>query len=202
MLLNIPFYSNAFKDCGPVSLQMVLEFFDEKYDLERIRQLVDPETGGGTWTIGIAKAAAQLGFKVEFYTKHLGINPKSYKLDFYKKETSGIKESKERLQRITKECLKLGVKLNETRLSLDEILSKINNDCVPIILIDWNMFIDNKGYQGHILPITGYDNKYIYVHQPGPMNPRTNFPIEKGLFNKARKAKGTDEDVVFIHKKV
>ena len=55
--------------------------------------------------------------------------------------------------------------------------------------------------QGHFVPIVGYDEKNIYVHNQGLTNPTENLSIPRELFEQARKAKGTDEDIIFIYRK-
>ena len=64
MLLKVPFYIQGINECGPAALQMVLEFFGEEHNREKIKKLVESESTGATWTTGLAKTAAQLGFKI------------------------------------------------------------------------------------------------------------------------------------------
>ena len=47
----------------------------------------------------------------------------------------------------------------------------------------------------------GYSKQNIYVHNHGLDNPKEFMSIKKEVFNKARKAKGTDGDVVIIYRK-
>ena len=69
-----------------------------------------------------------------------------------------------------------------------------------MILLDWNVIkgCPEKGYQGHFVPITGYDENNVYVHNHGMLNPSPYFTIPREVFDEARKSKGTDEDVLFI----
>ena len=59
-----------------------------------------------------------------------------------------------------------------------------------------------KGYQGHFVPVVGYDKKNVYVHNHGLNNPLSFLPIKKEIFEEARKAKGTDEDIIVVHRKI
>jgi len=201
MLLTVPFYTQGRNECGPVTLQMVLEYFGEKHKKEAIKKLVDSESTGTTWTIGLAKTAAQLGFPTEFYSTSLGFNPKNFELEHYQRETDGAHLAKEKLERLKQECLKYGVKLEERSISFQEIISKMNNDCIPIILLDWSKVKKQGTFKGHFVPIVGYDDKGIIIHQPGPMNPEPNYKIDHQTFEEARKARGTDEDIIFIFRK-
>lgn len=203
MKLDVPFYINKGKECGPVALRMVLACFGEQHSVEDIQKRVSPEKGGGTFTIGLAKAAAEYGFPARFFSKKIGFNPKNYEMEFYKRESHGGDKSREIVENLAKKCKKLGVEVKEETLSLKELLRFVSEDSIPIILIDWHVVEgrEAEGYQGHIVPLVGYDTKDIYVHNPGPRNPSAFFPIKKELFDRARKAKGTDEDIVVVYRK-
>jgi len=200
MKLTVPFYIQGINECGPTTLQMALEFLGKKLDKEQIKKLVDSDYSGITLTMGLAKAAAQLGLKTEFYSVSLGFNTKNFDHEFYQKLTDGADSMKKKILELTKECLKHGVKFEERSILLNELLSKVSNDCIPIVLIDWGKVINAGKFIGHFVPIVGYDEKNVYIHQPGPKDPAAYFPVEKSLFDSARKASGTDEDLVFVYR--
>ncbi len=202
MLLDVPFYAQEEKtDCGPTTLRMALEFLGEKYSYEHLKSLVQSETSGVTWTLGLAKASGQCGFKTEFYTTSLGINVTNFELDYYQREVGSAASSEDKVRKMLTESKKVGVVLEERSIALNAILKKLSKDCLAIVLIDWGKIKGVDRYIGHFVVIVGYDNKNIYVHQPGPINPTANYAIDKILFDTARKAKGTDEDIVFIYRK-
>lgn len=202
MIIPVKFYKQEKDyDCGPTALKMVLDYLDKKeYNKEDIQNLVDSEKSGVTWTLGLAKCAAQMGFDVEFYSKNLGFNPENYELEFYKKNTEE-NQSEEKLEKLKKESIEFGVKLREKSLNLNEILEKINENNIAIILLDWSKIRKIDQFIGHFLVIGGYDDKNIYVHNQGKINPKENLQIPKELFEEARKSIGTDEDIIFIKKK-
>ena len=201
MLLKAPFYIQGKNECGPVSLQMVLEYLGTKKDKEYIKKLVNSESSGTTWTLGLAKTAAQLGFKVEFYSSIIGFNPKNYELEYYQKNTDGARNAETKINKLLEECRKFGFILEERSLTIQEILSKINENCLAIVCLDWSKIVNKDSYVGHFVPIIGYDEENVIVHNPGADNPKANLTIKKELFDIARKAKGTDEDIVFIYRK-
>jgi hypothetical protein len=201
MKLNVPFYVQGLNECGSVALQMVFEFFGEKHSRDEIKKLVDSESSGTTWTLGLAKAAAQLGFKTEFYTLSLGFNPELFTIEYYQKETDGSAAAEAKLKRLLAECKVLNVMMKEQHLSVDEIVSKLNEDCLAIVLLDWSKIDGRQSFVGHFVTIVGYDDAHIYVHDPGTKRQKPFFPVEKVVFDAARRSKGTDEDIIFIHRK-
>ncbi|GBE20112.1 MAG TPA: hypothetical protein ENG87_00185 [Candidatus Pacearchaeota archaeon] len=202
MKLKVPFYKQKNKnDCGPTALQMVLEYLGEPHSREELMNLVYSDKSGVTWTLGLARAATNLGFKTEFYTICLDFNPENYKLDYYKKEADGVSSVKGKLKRLKIESHNLGVQMGERSLTLEELLSKISKDCIPIILLDWSKIKGTDDFIGHFVVIVGYDNKNVYVHNQEFHNPGAFISIDRELFDEARKSNGTDEDIVYIHRK-
>lgn len=92
-----------------------------------------------------------------------------------------------------------GVELNEERLGINEIIDNMGKNRAIIALLDWNVIIGEKGYLSHFVPLVSYDRENIYVHNHGFDDTKKYMPINKRLFNKARKAKGTDEDILIIY---
>jgi len=179
---------------------MVLEFLGEEHSKEKLMDLVDSDKSGITWTMGLAKTTAQLGFKTEFYTKSLELNTDNYDLDFFKEEADDLESSKEKLEKLKEESQKFGVHKEEKILSLNEILLKINENCIAIILLDWSKINKTDKFIGHFVPIIGYDDESIYIHNQGIKNGDF-IKIKRELFDESRKSKGTDEDIVFIYRK-
>ncbi len=200
MKINVPFFKQTTGvNCGPASLKMVLDYFGKVKPIEEIELLTKSKEGKGVSTIQLATVAAKLGLRVDFYSKHLTLYEENLKLDFYKKYSeTDFNLSKKRLD----EARKGGVNLFEKGISLEKILFLINEKSVPIVLLDWNIVsgVTEKGYQGHFVPMVGYDEENIYVHNPGLKSNEEFMKISKEVFEKARKAKGTDEDFLVIYK--
>ena len=202
MRLEVPFYKQESKnDCGPTVLKMALEYLGEHYSRERLLELVDSDKSGITWTLGLARAAAELRFKTEYYTTCLGFNPKNYELKYYQKEADDSSESKLKLEKLKLESHKLGMEMKEISLPIDKLLSKISKNCLAIILLDWSKIRETKYFIGHFVLIVGYDEENVYVHNQGAHNPQAFLPINRILFEEARKANGTDKDIIYIYRK-
>lgn len=203
MRLRVPFYkqTNPF-NCGQFALKMVSAYFGNNVDLKVLDEKMDAKEGKGISTIKIALAATSLGYKTELYSKYIEFNPENLKLDFYKKY--GGKEVQQQSEALVKKAKLAGVKMYQKELSIKEVLKFVKNNSVPIILVDWNIIINKpeKGYQGHFVPIVGYDEKYVYVHNQGFGTSKKFLRIDKNTFDKARKVKGTDEDILVIYNQI
>ncbi len=197
MKLDVPFYKQTSKtNCGPTALRMVLSYFGDNRLLEEIEKECEIKDGKGVYSIQLSTAASRLGYKTSFYSRHLGVNPENLKMDFYKKYSETFSDQ----DKIISDANCAGVNISESSISLEELLSFVTKKSVPIILLDWNIVRNEseKGYQGHFVPIVGYDEESIYVHNHGLTNPVGFQSISREVFEKSRTAKGTDEDVVVI----
>jgi hypothetical protein len=105
-------------------------------------------------------------------------------------------------KKLVEDAQKAGVRLEERTISLGELLRNVTNHSIPIILLDWNIVrgAKEKGYYGHFVPIVGYDDENVYVHNHGLNNPKAFLPIKRDILEEARKAQGTDEDIVYVIK--
>lgn len=202
MKLDVPFFENPGLDCGPAALEMVCKFFGLDVKREVLRELIEIEESGASWTIGIAAASGELGLITSFCTNSFGVNPDNYSLEYYQSLSEGQERSEGKLVHLLGRCRHAGVHLEERSLPLNEILSELCKGTVPIALIDWSKVCGGPSYIGHIVPIIGYDDRYVYVHNPGPDEPKAFYPIEREVFDRARRAVGTDEDLVFIGQEV
>lgn len=121
---------------------MVLAYFKENRTLKELGRLMGKKEGKGVATIQIAEAASKLGYKTQFYSKHVLFNEENLKMDFYKQylDMNLIKYMKQLIE----DAKKAGVIITERELSLKEILKFVRKDCIPIILLDWNVIKKRK----------------------------------------------------------
>ena len=201
MILEVPFYKQTSQlNCGPTALKMVLAYFGREVDIGVLEAKTGTKEGKGISTIQIAIAAASLGYRTDFYSKHILFNEENLKHKFYQKYSNmDLKQSK----KLVEDAKRAGVNVQEKRLSLEELLEVVTKDSVPIILLDWNIIKgrEEKGYQGHFVPIVGYDEQNVYIHNHGLKDTKEFMPVLRETFDKARKAEGTDEDVVIVYRK-
>jgi len=197
MKLDVPFFRQTSPlNCGPTVLKMVLAYFGKDFPIEVLERETGISEGKGISTILIASAAARLGYGVDFYSMQVTFNKENLKHEFYQKyaDINLMKQS----EKLIKEAKTAGVKIEEKTVELGELLSMLANDSLLIVLVDWNVVLGNgKGYQGHFVPVVGFDDENVYVHNSGG---EEFVKIKRKVFDEARKAKGTDEDVVVIYR--
>jgi len=196
MKLNVPYHKSKNEtDCGPLALKMVLEFFNKTTSFDEIAKKQKQLKSGLVWTAGIARAAKKFGFN----TKLISITNFSHDdIDYYQKYADD--KSMLVLKELTDEIKTLGVDIQEKNISLDELLSHVTDNSVPIVLINWFVLAAKEGYSGHFVPLVGYDAENVYVHNPGLASAEAFMSIKRELFLKAWESEGTDKDVVVVSK--
>ncbi len=202
MKLNVPFFQQTSPlNCGPSALKMIFAYFGEDFPILTLEEKSGLKEGKAITSVQLATCSALLGFTASLYSISLSFNQEHLKLDYYQKNFD--MDLVRQAEQLVNDAAKAGVHLEERSLSYEEILSFITQESVPLILLDWSFILESeKGYLGHFVPLTGYDENGVYVHDHGLKNPTPNKFIPKELFEKARKAKGTDEDLIVIRKKL
>lgn len=198
MKLNVPFFKQTTPlNCGPMALRMAASYLGDDPGIEVLEKETGINEGKGIYTIQIAIASANIGYKSDFYSKHVSFNEENLNHEYYQKFSD---MDLERSKILLEEAKKAGINIEEKSLSLEELLSKITENSVPIVLINWNVIKDKEGYYGHFVPLVGYDEENVYIHNHGLKDTQEFMPINKNLFDKARMAEGTDEDLVIVYK--
>ena len=201
MILNVPFIKQANPtDCGPTCLKMVLDFFDKENNIprEELSKMIEVQSTGATISVGIAKAAAELGYDVEFYTIEDESNDENFDLDFYKEYSDGLDKFNYLSKKLKKEFIECGGRFYNKELSLNEVLNKMSDNYIPIVLFNWYDIKGKDGFLGHFVPVIGYDEDNIIFHQAGLVDTEEAMKVDRKTFDKARKYNGTDQDIIFI----
>ncbi|NCP72561.1 hypothetical protein GW835_04185 [archaeon] len=201
MNLNIPYYQQDEKfDCGPIALKMVYAYFKEEKSNKEIKHKLSYKEGKGLYSLQLALVSKQFGFDVEFYTKTTEI--KLPEDEFSLTANPFLKdEILINIKKMYDTAKMLNVKIYEQKITIENILTKINDGYVPIILVDYNKLFQKEGaFQGHFIIITGYDVDNIIIHSPETNLINKNIKINKQVFDNARKAIETDEEIIFIKK--
>lgn len=187
-------------NCGPASLNMVLKYFRNNISLTDLEKEIGYKEGKGTSTIKLALAAKKLGYIPKLITTSIMPNKGNFDTPFYKQFSD---ESIESLTKLVEEAKKQGIALEEKSISQKELLSLVRKDSIPIVILDWYIVAGtpDRGFVAHYAPVVGYDSKFVYVANSSGRKGNKFRAIPRGIFEKARKSKGTDEDILIIRKK-
>lgn len=201
MKTDVPFFEQESKNsCGIAAMRMILGYFGQASTEKELYLECSPEKSGVIWSVDLARLSGKRGLEVEFYTHSLHLNQENQSLEFYQKMTAE-NTAAQRVDQMIAEAEKLGVKLAEQSLSLSEIKSKLKEGWLAVILLDWRVVSPAENqfdFQGHLVPIVGFDENSIFVHNQGMDDPQPFYEIKNDLFEQARKSKGTDEDIIFV----
>ena len=201
MILDVPFTLQTTPwNCGPVALHMIFSYFGNPVSLDLIEKQTGIQEGKCLLTIQLATAVTHFGYRASFFSKQLVLDQEHLSMDYYQKHLAldSLQSAK-----AVRDAQEAGVHLEEKRLSLEEILAFITLESVPVILLDWNVILGRpeKGYQGHFVPVIGYDKDHVFIHNHGLKDPESFMHIKREVFDQARKSFGTDEDLLVIYKK-
>jgi len=210
-LAKVPYYAQMLDfTCGPASLMMAMQALDRHLELNRPLELriwresttIFMAAGhGGCGPYGLALAACRRGFSVEIYVNDTGI----LFIDSVRSD-----EKKQVLQLVQDDFLselqQYNAKIVEGALNAREIEEKFNENGIPVVLISLYRLLGEK--TPHWVVVTGFDEQYIYVHDPfidreiGKSEIDTmNIPIAKTEFERmARFGKSALKAVLIIKK--
>ncbi len=168
-LARVPFYQQtSYFTCGPAVLMMAMKALDPAVKMSRKLELrlwresttIFMTSGhGGCSPYGLALAAYNMGFDVEvFVNAGAGYFSDSVRSDEKKEVMRLVQED------FIGQLKKLPVVIRHRPLKSDELQSKFEEGGIPIVLISSYRIYREKS--PHWIVMTGYDQKYFYVHDP------------------------------------
>ncbi|XP_071946643.1 protein GUCD1-like isoform X2 [Antedon mediterranea] len=204
-------------DCGIACSKMVLQYLNASSFEEDKFASVCKQLGFDTsvWTIDIASIFNEYNIDHLMCTQTLGVDHTYETEAFYQNKSFSYEEK--RINTLFKEAASLGMRIKKRSVDIGEIIKHLKAGNVIIILVDSNILehhdselttnstneiIRNEGtqnqYQGHFIVVCGYnlDNEFITYRDPGCQGM---FHSKFDNFDEARKAHGTDEDILFIY---
>jgi ribosomal protein S18 acetylase RimI-like enzyme len=211
-LARVPYYEQTLDfTCGPSALMMAMKalnpdlVLDRKLELRLWREsttIFMTSGHGGCGPYGLALSAYHMGFDVEVYVNAEGV----LFVDSVRSE-----EKKEVMRLVQEDFIaeleSLPVIIHNDVLDVDGILHKFEEGGIPIVLISSYRIYREKF--PHWVVVTGFDDKYIYVHDPyvdydkdkGSID-TMNMPILKRDFERmARYGKAGQKAVLIIRKR-
>ena len=71
---------------------------------------------------------------------------------------------------LTDEAISLGVECMERHVPLEELTKILRPYRLAIVLLDWSIICseESKGYMGHFVPVVGYSETHVFIHNQTP----------------------------------
>jgi ribosomal protein S18 acetylase RimI-like enzyme len=209
-LVRVPYYQQSLEfTCGPAALMMAMQTLDNTLLLDRKLELriwresttIFMTSGhGGCGPYGLALSAHHRGYEVEIYVNDLGPLFIDSVRNLQKKEVIRLVQ-----EDFLTEIEKLSIKVVNGSLDVASIKTKSVEGSIPIVLISSYRIYREKF--PHWVVVTGFDDKYIYVHDPLVDEGETctdciNMPIlQKDFERMARYGKSVQKAVLILKAK-
>ncbi len=207
MLLKIPFYKNVGSRCVQASMRSVIKYFLNKdLSLAKLDKLTGRKADRWTWHCQMNHVLYDMGLKVKTFGKtdlrpYLG-GPEAIRKLHPPEEAEKMIEMMDfkAVKKAIMKVLKNRAFTNKI-LKFSELEDHLRKGHVPLMSIDINYFKGKKTYHGHMVILTGFTKKYVYCHDPGPMNPMPNKKVLKKRFIKAWKRADNRTTIVYGKRK-
>ncbi|XP_024403500.1 guanylyl cyclase 1 [Physcomitrium patens] len=195
-------------DCGLACVLMVLKFLGiQGCDLKYLSQLCQTTS---IWTVDLAHLLRHFKVDVAFLTVTIGANPSFAVETFYQ---GNMEEDGERVNMLFAKAPQVGIRVQWRSITGEELsLMILSGGFLAIALVDKRKlshpWLDelcladccglNTGYTGHYVVICGYDMDADEFEIRDPASGSTSERISLDALDEARKAFGTDEDILLI----
>jgi ribosomal protein S18 acetylase RimI-like enzyme len=210
-LVTVPYYRQTLDfTCGPAALMMAMKALDPTLELNRTLELrlwreattIFMTSGhGGCGPYGLALSAYRRGFDLEIHVNEDGI---------FLVDSVRSPEKKEVMRLVQEDWIDelrhLPVLLRRGSLSVDELRQKSETGGIPVVLISSYRIYGERF--PHWVVVTGFDDHYIYVHDPLIDSDRgetvadsVNLPIPHREFQRmARYGKAAQKAVLILYR--
>jgi hypothetical protein len=196
-------------DCG-VACGLMVALWKEVPDVsyESVLQALGTKS---VWTVELGLVLADVcGLGVEFYSEVLGMNQALASDGFYKEDWDDDEKRVHALLPRARECSRYV--LEEKTVSMDYLVSRLDRGHKAIVLADKRslrctqcdgMFTSLVGlltreFAGHFVVLCGTSADRKRVIAVDPAQEHSACQIELSVLEEARKANGTDQDILFI----
>ena len=211
-LIRVPYYRQTLDfTCGPAALMMAMKSLNPELALDRKLELriwresttIFMASGhGGCGPYGLALSAYHRGFDVEIYVNDPGALFINSVRDQRKKDVIRLVQ-----EDFEQELEEFGIPVTYESLHADAIQEKFDQGGIPVVLISSYRIYGEK--EPHWVVVTGFDEHYIYVHDPFVDNELgktsvdcINMPILKKDFERmARYGKAGQKAVIILKKR-
>lgn len=191
-------------DCGLACVMMVLQQKGMACALEDLMRVCGTKS---VWTVDLAYVLSRYGVDFTFCTVTDGVRPEYDSEAFYKAD---IDADMVRVNRLFQSADSLNICIQKRSVDISEIIECVQRGLMAIVLVDKRFLPTsstiarliqqhvNIGYVGHYVVVCGYNPRTgaLLITDPASSKVRVAVPISD--FDAARKAFGTDEDLLII----
>lgn len=191
---RVPFYSNTPDNthCFQAVLKMVMKYFwpEEDYSWEELEKITAKVEGLWTWPqaglLWLQKKGVEIKCIINFDYKKFIQEGEDYLFEYCGDEVAEaqIEHSDiEQEQRICKEFIKK-IDVEKRVPTIDDIKNLLGEGYLIKCNVNSRKLKRKEGYAGHAILIKGFDDKHLFIHNPG-LPPQENIPVQFSLFEEA-----------------
>uniref|UniRef100_A0A182VNA1 Protein GUCD1 n=2 Tax=Anopheles merus TaxID=30066 RepID=A0A182VNA1_ANOME len=203
-------------DCGLACILMVLDRRQRQTFLSQFQQMCDEgQFGKSTWTIDLCYVLKDFNVPHRYLTKTIGANPNHRVNDYYKSYTLDMLRVNNKFRYAEQN----GVDVRQCTVNYRFLIDHLGTYGNIILLISASLlYCDlckfNKlpceirsclsitpSYMGHYIVLCGYNKKLQKFMYRNPACKDRVCYIPYQALDKARKANGTDEDIILLYDK-
>ena len=191
-------------DCGLACVMMVLQHKGMSAPLEEMMKIAGTKS---VWTVDLAYILSRYGVDFTFYTVTDGVRPEYGTEAFYKLD---IDADMVRVNKLFETASQLNITIDKRSVDVSEILECVQRGGMVITLVDKRLLPTGStiarlihqqlaaGFVGHYVIVCGHQprTQCVLITDPACGEGRTAVPIAE--YEAARKAFGTDEDLLLI----
>ncbi|WJX38367.1 hypothetical protein P8452_26037 [Trifolium repens] len=212
LFIDVPHINQIYTwDCGLACVVMVLKTIGvNNFDIEALAELCCTNS---IWTVDLAYLLQRFSVAFSYFTVTFGANPNYCGESFYKEE---LPNDLARVDTLFKDAMEAGIDIQCRSISKEEISFLIlSGKYIAIALVDHNklrfccshawqdfhvpgVLSSNSDYTGHYVLICGFDAGADMFEIRDPASSRKHKRISSKSLEEARKAFGTDEDILLI----
>ncbi|KAK7305817.1 hypothetical protein VNO77_43729 [Canavalia gladiata] len=209
LFIEVPHINQIYTwDCGLACVLMVLETIGvNNCDIEALAELCLTTS---IWTVDLAFLLQRFSIPFSYFTVTFGANPNYCVESFYKEE---LPNDLVRVDKLFQKAVEAGIDIQCRSISGEEIsILILSGKYIAIALVDHSklshvlqedfhvpgVFSNNPGYTGHYVLICGYDAGADMFEIRDPASTKKHKRISSKSLDEARKAFGTDEDLLLI----
>ncbi|EAA05246.4 AGAP011198-PA [Anopheles gambiae str. PEST] len=195
-------------DCGLACILMVLDRRQRQTFLSQFQQICDEgQFGKSTWTIDLCYVLKDFNVPHRYLTKTIGANPNHRVNDYYKSYTLDMLRVNNKFRYAEQNGVDVRQCTVNYRFLIDHlgtygnIILLISASLLYCDLCKFNKLPCEIRYMGHYIVLCGYNKKLQKFMYRNPACKDRVCYIPYQALDKARKANGTDEDIILLYDK-